>query len=155
MTIADTRSAHGVVRREGEYWTISYGTILCRLRDAAGLRYLAVLLGRPSQSVPATELVRAWRRASEQRHECGAGNQSLLPQRARFTLRQAQDRLSTTREAERARVTVTRSLRAVMQRIAVHNPQLGEHLAATIKTGTCCAYTPDARLLVAWDLAPQ
>ena len=57
--------------------------------------------------------------------------------------------------AERARVTVTRSPRAAMQRIAAHNPQLGEHLAATIKTGTCCVYAPDARLLVAWDLDPQ
>lgn len=140
-------AGRSVFSREGEYWTISYGDTLCRLRDSAGLRYLATLLGRPRQSVPAVELVRTWRQSSGQRHTCGAGNQSVLPQRARLT--------TTTHEAERARVTVTRSIRAAMQRIAIHNPQLGEHLAATIKTGTCCAYTPDARLPVTWDLDPQ
>lgn len=132
--------------REGEYWTISYADTLCRLRDAAGLRYLATLLGRPRQSVPAVDLVQTWRVAAD-RLRCAGGDESLLPQRARFT--------NTSHESERARVTVTRSLRAAMQRIAVHNPQLGEHLAATIKTGTSCAYTPDARLLVEWDLGPQ
>ena len=44
-----------VFRREGEYWTIEYAGTVCRLRDAAGLRYLAFLLGRPGEKVPATD----------------------------------------------------------------------------------------------------
>ena len=49
---SDTRgtsvpATRGLFRLEGEYWTIAFGSEVCRLRDSAGLRYLAVLLGRP------------------------------------------------------------------------------------------------------------
>jgi hypothetical protein len=38
-----------VLRLEGDFWTIAFGAELCRLRDSAGLRYLAVLLRRPGR----------------------------------------------------------------------------------------------------------
>jgi hypothetical protein len=54
--------------------------------------------------------------------------------------------------AERARVSVRHAIRAAMQAIAEHDPGLGQHLAATIKTGTFCSYSPDPRVAVVWEL---
>ncbi|CAN5669152.1 AAA family ATPase [soil metagenome] len=52
---------------------------------------------------------------------------------------------------ERARISVTRAIRLAMRRIAGHSSALGEHLEATIHTGTYCAYRPDSRLPVDWQ----
>jgi tetratricopeptide (TPR) repeat protein len=53
---------------------------------------------------------------------------------------------------ERARVNVTRAIKAVLKRIADGNPGLGRHLSTTIKTGTFCSYTPDPRWPKSWRL---
>ncbi len=55
--------------------------------------------------------------------------------------------------AERARVSVTKALRAALRRIAEHNPALGEHLHRSIRTGTFCTYDPDPVLPVTWTLS--
>jgi tetratricopeptide (TPR) repeat protein len=47
--------------------------------------------------------------------------------------------------SERARAGVTRAVRQAMARIGEHDPQLGEHLSRTIRTGTYCVYLPDPR----------
>ena len=133
MTATDTRPVRGAFRCEGEYWAITYGAATCRLRDTAGLRYLATLLRQPGWKVAATALMDARR--------------SRL-----LAVPQAADDASSLRSAsEGARVAVTRSIRAAMLRIAAHNPELSEHLNATIRTGTHCLYAPDARRLVAWE----
>ncbi len=54
--------------------------------------------------------------------------------------------------SERARIAVTRAIRASMARIAEQDPTLGAHLGATIRTGTFCVYTPDPRTSIAWHL---
>ncbi len=54
--------------------------------------------------------------------------------------------------SERARSAVTRALRHGMARIRQHHPSLGEHLDRTVRTGTFCAYRPDARAPVQWTL---
>jgi hypothetical protein len=54
--------------------------------------------------------------------------------------------------AERARLNVTRAIRAAMANLARANPPLGAHLAATIRTGRYCSYTPDPRVTIAWEL---
>ncbi len=46
--------------------------------------------------------------------------------------------------SERARVAVTRAIRHATARIGEHHPQLGAHLDRTIRTGTHCAYRPEA-----------
>ena len=114
-----------VFRLEGEYWTIVYDGTAHRLRDTAGLRYLAQLLQRPGQQAPAVDLAGAVRTPSGS-PKTGA--------------------------AELARVKATRSIRAAMQRIGTHNAPLIAHLRATIKTGTYCVYTPDPRLPVESEL---
>ncbi len=54
--------------------------------------------------------------------------------------------------SERARTSVTRSLRYAMTRIAEHHPELGEHLHQAISTGTYCVYRPDPRLPIRWEV---
>ncbi|MBI1816713.1 MAG: AAA family ATPase [Deltaproteobacteria bacterium] len=53
---------------------------------------------------------------------------------------------------ERARVNVTRAIKAVLKRIADGDSALGRHLSTTIKTGTFCSYTPDPRWPKSWRL---
>jgi RecA/RadA recombinase len=48
----------------------------------------------------------------------------------------------TTSDSERARVNVTRTLRAALDRISVAAPQAGAHLKASIRTGLECRYDP-------------
>lgn len=54
--------------------------------------------------------------------------------------------------AERARVNVTRVIKAALQRLAIHHPALSFHLTRTINTGTFCSYTPDMHLPSPWKL---
>jgi hypothetical protein len=53
--------------------------------------------------------------------------------------------------AERARLNATRAIRAAMANLAAANPALGRHLAATIRTGRYCSYTPDPRAPFTWE----
>jgi hypothetical protein len=54
-------------------------------------------------------------------------------------------------DAERARVAVTKAIKAALARIAVASPTLGRHLDATVHTGTFCSYTPDPRAPITWQ----
>jgi len=47
-----------------------------------------------------------------------------------------------TADAERARVNVTRTLRATIDHITMAAPIAGAHLTASIRTGTTCRYQP-------------
>lgn len=52
--------------------------------------------------------------------------------------------------SERARASVTRTLRYALSRIANHHPGLGQHLERTIRPGTYCRYQPDPRTAGTW-----
>jgi tetratricopeptide (TPR) repeat protein len=52
--------------------------------------------------------------------------------------------------SERARSGVTRAIRQAMVRIQQHNPELGQHLQRTVRTGTYCSYLPDTRVPAGW-----
>ena len=54
--------------------------------------------------------------------------------------------------AERARLNVTRAIKAVVKRISQQHPLLGRYLDTTIKTGSFCSYTPDPRIQIRWEL---
>jgi hypothetical protein len=54
--------------------------------------------------------------------------------------------------AERARQNVTRSIRAAIRHLATHNDPLARHLARAVRTGVFCAYEPDPRAPIAWEL---
>jgi hypothetical protein len=53
--------------------------------------------------------------------------------------------------AERARLNVTRAIRAAMAKLARANPLPGRHLAATARTGRYCSYLPDPRVPITWE----
>jgi len=52
--------------------------------------------------------------------------------------------------AERARVNVTRAISTGVTRIRRYSPPLADHLAATVRTGTFCSYSPDPRAPITW-----
>jgi tetratricopeptide (TPR) repeat protein len=54
--------------------------------------------------------------------------------------------------AERARLNVTRAIRAALANLGRANPSLGQHLSSTIRTGRYCSYTPDPRAPITWEL---
>jgi class 3 adenylate cyclase/tetratricopeptide (TPR) repeat protein len=54
--------------------------------------------------------------------------------------------------SERARVSVTRAIRAALARIREHSATLGEHLDRSVHTGTFCSYSPDPRAPLDWRL---
>jgi hypothetical protein len=198
---SDAAFTSAVLRREGEYWTIEFGSDPFRIRDARGLRHLARLLSMPGQEIHAIELSRldgagprstsaavadagmsvvgsgdagpmldaeakaAYRlRLAEIRDELAEAERWNDPERA-ARLRDEEDALAHELAAaiglggrdrhaasptERARVSVTRAIRASMGRIAEQSPSLGDHLDATIRTGTFCSYTPDPRAPITW-----
>ena len=45
---------------------------------------------------------------------------------------------------ERARLTVTKRIKDALDRIRRVHPALGEHLAASVRTGLVCKYAPAA-----------
>jgi hypothetical protein len=54
--------------------------------------------------------------------------------------------------AERARLSVTRAVRAAIARMAAANPALGDHLDTAVHTGTFCSYAPDPRVPTTWQV---
>jgi hypothetical protein len=54
-------------------------------------------------------------------------------------------------DSERARVRVTRALRATFDRIGEHDAALGHHLNTCVRTGTYCVYEPGPGA-AAWDI---
>ena len=53
---------------------------------------------------------------------------------------------------ERARISVTKTVKAAIDRIADHSPALAFHLRATVRTGTYSSFTPDPAAPVGWAL---
>jgi tetratricopeptide (TPR) repeat protein len=52
--------------------------------------------------------------------------------------------------AERARVSVTKAIRATIRRISKHDPMLGRELEGTVRTGIFCVHEPDPRHPLVW-----
>jgi hypothetical protein len=53
---------------------------------------------------------------------------------------------------EQARMTVTKRVKAAVQKVGVHHASLGHHLSTCIKTGRTCVYMPDPARPIAWTL---
>jgi hypothetical protein len=122
-----THKERAMFRREGEYWTIAFEDRVVRLHDSRGLRCLAMLLTRPQQAIHVRLLF-------------GAGSRRGV---AAIT--------NDTAAVERARVAVTKAIKAALARIAVAHPALGRHLEASVRRGRRCTYQPDPRRPIAWD----
>jgi hypothetical protein len=124
--LAELAALHGgdIFHLEGEYWTIVYGGTVCRLRDAKGLHYLAHLLSHPGQRVHSNALLSVTSRRKN----------------------------ATPSSAERARLAVTKRIKAAVKKIEQHHAALGLHLVASIKTGYQCAYLPDPHDPTSWSI---
>ena len=59
---------------------------------------------------------------------------------------------STGGTSERARTSVTRSLRYSLGRLAEHHPAVATHLEQSVHTGTYCTYTPDPLATIRWEI---
>jgi len=57
--------------------------------------------------------------------------------------------------AERARLNVTRAIRAAVQKISEFNGPLGELLNKSVRTGLYCSYAPNPRVPVTWQFASE
>jgi tetratricopeptide (TPR) repeat protein len=55
-------------------------------------------------------------------------------------------------EAERARLNVTRAVRAVIKKVLGDCPALGRHLDRAVQTGVFCAYEPDPAFPLRWEV---
>src|SRR5277367_2796687 len=55
--------------------------------------------------------------------------------------------------SERARQSITKTVKAVEERIAQSDSELGSIIARCIKTGTFCSYQPDHDFPIAWEFA--
>jgi non-specific serine/threonine protein kinase len=55
------------------------------------------------------------------------------------------------RDAERARIAVTKALKVALSRIRAIHPDLGSHLDASLKRGYVCVYRPDPRCPIRWN----
>jgi hypothetical protein len=54
--------------------------------------------------------------------------------------------------AERARAAVTKAVRAAIERIGRADPELGDLLTRTVRTGTFCVYAPLEALAIEWSI---
>jgi hypothetical protein len=79
--------ATGVFRREGALWTLAYGGVTVRLRDAKGLADLAALLAVPGREIPAAGLVAAGS-GGLGRADLRLGADEVLDETARQQIRQ-------------------------------------------------------------------
>lgn len=160
-----------LVRTDG-VWQLAYRGRTVHLRDAKGLGHLAALLASPGTPIAAMTLAAsrgaggggagglAAQRArvgelSEEIAEARAFNDPERVARARAELEQLAGRLEGdvhTPPAERARVNVTRALRAALRRIEGHEPELGHILKRSIRTGSSCVYQPDPDAPLHWDV---
>ncbi len=114
----------GVFARNGAIWTLSYGGVTVRMRDAKGLADL------------------------------GLGADEVFDQIARRQIRaRLADLAGQIAEAESwndPEQAVTARIRDVLGRIEQAHPALGAHLRASVTTGTRCSYSPPAP--VGWRL---
>ena len=165
---AGARQLQATLSHEQDVWILEYDRRRTPLPDAKGLHYLATLLQTPGVPIPAIELaggkpgkmtdIRA--EVSELREDLAEAQANNDPERvARIrrrldALAQAAQELDTnsTADRERARINVTRAIKAVLLRISEREPELGHLLRGAVRTGTACVYEPDPGALVAWQV---
>jgi hypothetical protein len=117
-----------VFRREGDYWTIAWRGMVCRLRHVYGLHYIAQLLRHPGREFHVLDLVHAGC-AGNARVRFGAGIEVLDP-RAKSEYRR---RLSELREEVDEAERLGDPARAT--RAAAERDLIAEQLAAAIGLG--------------------
>jgi tetratricopeptide (TPR) repeat protein len=119
------------------------GPVLDEQARSSYRRRLAALAGELGAADRAGDVGRARRLEAER--------QALLAELRRATGLAGRAR-DLSPEAERARVNVTRTLRATLERIAEIAPGAGAHLHASIRTGRACRYEPGPGGPADWEV---
>jgi tetratricopeptide (TPR) repeat protein len=93
----------------------------------------------------------------EQLEEACANNDVARAERLREEIAAVAHALSSTprgrrvaAHAERARLTITKGIKAALAKIQANHPVLGRHLVATVRRGYVCIYAPDPRHPITW-----
>lgn len=162
--------------RDGAIWRVACGAEAGDVKHTKGMLYLQALLAAPGTGIASAELER--RDEGERRGDATATaatlRQTLLDLRAELaeadawsdvgradTIREqiedVADRLTggaatasdDTGAGERARLNVTRALHAALRRIEACCPDLGRHLAGSVRTGNVCVYEPSDA--ISWE----
>ena len=105
-------------RRDGRHWTLAFGGRSVPLRDAKGLRDLAVLLAAPGREVAATELVAGVRSAAAA-GLAALGADPVLDDRARAAYRSRLARLDEELAEADTHHDIERSARLAAERDAL------------------------------------
>ena len=122
-----------------------------------GLGDAGALLDAEAKSAYRTRLTDIREELSEAERWNDPGRVAVLEEEERALTRElaaavglgGRDRVASS-AAERARVSVTRAIRAALGRIREQDATLADHLDATIRTGTFCSYNPDPRAPIDW-----
>src|SRR5262249_23304517 len=77
----------GVFARDGAMWTLAYGGVTVRMRDAKGLADLAALLAAPGREIPAADLIAAAGAGPVARADLRLGADEVLDATARRQIR--------------------------------------------------------------------
>jgi tetratricopeptide (TPR) repeat protein len=142
-TSAGEARSSDIFRREGDYWTISFGGSMCRLRDTIGMHYVGRLLANPGMDFPVQDLVAVAQKSIDRRNRTGKPDPSRKNGRVHHENDEDAFR-------ERARLMVTKRIKDVIGRIRNANPELARHLATSIRTGYTCSYIADENHREAW-----
>jgi hypothetical protein len=169
------RPLRAALRREQDVWLLEYGGRSVCLHDAKGLHHLATLFERPGTPVSALVLaggatpdakppggqLDSYRQLAEElREELEEAQAFNDPERIARVREQLESLVAdfeqadgaTSAASERARINVTRAIKAAARRIAEQEPDLGHLLRATVRTGASCRYEPDPGMPLIWEV---
>jgi non-specific serine/threonine protein kinase len=172
--------ADNLFRRDDDYWTLVFEGRTCRLKDAKGLRYIALLIHEPNRQFHVAELARADRGPAgapdlpepshdyrdrlrdlcaelEEAERCNESGAAARAQAAideltgELTRALGLDGPSRVPASELLRLRVTKAIKAAARKIGTQHPALGHHLRTTIRTGSFCSYSPDPTKPIRWN----
>ncbi|MHC1559036.1 AAA family ATPase [Actinomycetospora sp. C-140] len=164
--------ADGVLRRDGQTWTVGEAGERVTLRHVKGLTDLARLVAAPDREFHALDLVGGERPPAAELPGTGDTLDETARQAYRRRIAALDERIEdgdpaaererdhlvaelsrayglggrarpAGRSAERARTAVTWRIRDAITRIEAVAPGLGKHLRSSVRTGTYCVYAPE------------
>ena len=181
-----------ILRREGDYWSLTGGSTRLALRDGKGMRHLARLLSTPgrewhvldlveladgaaaagpmggiAQAMVDTQARQAYRRRlrelEQESDEADDAGDEVRAVRARLEREVIVAHLAAATglggrsrawadPAERARQSVTKTIRTAVDHIAEQDRELATHLQVVVRTGAYCSYAPDPSATVRWTV---
>lgn len=168
LTTAILQEGHAnpLARLNDGTWSLTHPTGGAEVKDGVGIQALCRLLARPGEPISTLDLDprvdrslprsattetridttarEAYRRRLRQLEASGDPTPETQAEVAflRKELAGGGHAAATSKEIEKARVRVTKSVRRAIDSIADRSPGLGDHLRASVQTGLRCSYQP-------------